>query len=99
MPARPKAMAGSGGRGFGEVDHDRRSSPRKPDGYWDRAGEQGYGRAMYRSSDVETHVRGRLWQIAIDIAWLILQRAQSILCAVLSDFCFWGPSWSTTCGT
>ena len=40
----------------------------KPDGYWDRAGEQGYGQAMYRSSDVEAHVRGRLWQIAIDVA-------------------------------
>jgi hypothetical protein len=34
----------------------------KPDGSWDRAGEQGYRQAMYRSSDVETHVRGRLWQ-------------------------------------
>ena len=43
----------------------------KPDGYWDRAGEQGYGQAMYRSSDVETHVRGRVWQIAIDIAGLL----------------------------
>jgi SAM-dependent methyltransferase len=43
----------------------------KPDGYWDRAGEQGYGHAMYRSSDIETHVRGRLWQIAIDIAGLL----------------------------
>lgn len=42
--------------------------PIKPSTYWDRAGEQGYGRAMYRSSDVETHVRGRLWQIAKDIA-------------------------------
>lgn len=40
----------------------------KPNGYWDRAGELGYGRAMYRSSDVEAHVRGRLWRIAIDIA-------------------------------
>ena len=40
----------------------------KPDGYWDRAGEQGYGQAMYRSSDVESHVRGRVWQTAIDIA-------------------------------
>jgi len=37
-------------------------------GYWDRAGELGYGQAMYRSADVETHVRGRLWQIALDIA-------------------------------
>jgi SAM-dependent methyltransferase len=40
----------------------------KPEGYWDRAGVQGYGQAMYRSADVETHVRGRLWQIALDIA-------------------------------
>jgi SAM-dependent methyltransferase len=40
----------------------------KPEAYWDRAGERGYGQAMYRSSDVEAHVRGRLWQIAIDIA-------------------------------
>ena len=43
----------------------------KPDGYWDRAGEQGYGQAMYRSSDVESHVRGRVWQTAIDIAGLL----------------------------
>jgi len=40
----------------------------KSGGYWDRAGEQGYGQAMYRSSDVESHVRGRLWQIALEIA-------------------------------
>jgi SAM-dependent methyltransferase len=40
----------------------------KPDGYWDRAGEQGYGQLMFRSSDVESHVRGRLWRIALDIA-------------------------------
>jgi 2-polyprenyl-3-methyl-5-hydroxy-6-metoxy-1,4-benzoquinol methylase len=40
----------------------------KPDGYWDRAGEQGYSQAMYRSSDVESHVRGRLWRIAVDVA-------------------------------
>jgi hypothetical protein len=39
----------------------------KPDGDWDRAGEQGCGQAMYRSSDVESNVRGRLWQIAIDM--------------------------------
>jgi 2-polyprenyl-3-methyl-5-hydroxy-6-metoxy-1,4-benzoquinol methylase len=42
--------------------------PSGPDDYWDRAGEQGYGQAMYRSSDVESHVRGRLWQSVIDIA-------------------------------
>lgn len=40
----------------------------KPDTYWDRAGEQGYGQAMYRSSDVEAHSRIRLWRIAIEIA-------------------------------
>jgi SAM-dependent methyltransferase len=40
----------------------------KPDDYWDRAGQQGYGQAMYRSSDVESHVRGRGWQTALDIA-------------------------------
>jgi SAM-dependent methyltransferase len=43
-------------------------APSRPEHYWDRAGEQGYGQAMYRSSDVEAHVRGRLWQIAIDVA-------------------------------
>ena len=43
----------------------------KGDAYWDRAGETGYAEAMYRSSDVEAHVRGRLWQIAIDIADLL----------------------------
>jgi SAM-dependent methyltransferase len=36
--------------------------------YWDRAGAQGYGRAMYANADVESHVRGRLWEIAIEIA-------------------------------
>jgi cyclopropane fatty-acyl-phospholipid synthase-like methyltransferase len=40
----------------------------KPEAYWDRAGEQGYGHAMYRSADVEAHVRGRLWRIAAEIA-------------------------------
>jgi cyclopropane fatty-acyl-phospholipid synthase-like methyltransferase len=40
----------------------------KGDNYWNRAGEQGYAQAMYRSSDVEAHVRGRLWRIAIEIA-------------------------------
>jgi cyclopropane fatty-acyl-phospholipid synthase-like methyltransferase len=38
------------------------------DAYWDEAGAKGYGSAMYRSSDVESHVRGRCWQQAIDIA-------------------------------
>lgn len=36
--------------------------------YWDRAGEHGYGQAMYRSSDVEAHIRGRLWRVALEIA-------------------------------
>ncbi len=40
----------------------------KPDAYWDRAGEQGYAQAMYLSSDVEAHVRSRLWRVAIEIA-------------------------------
>ncbi|MGO9684901.1 MAG: class I SAM-dependent methyltransferase [Beijerinckiaceae bacterium] len=39
--------------------------------YWDLAGEQGYAQAMYRSSDVESHVRGRLWRIAIEIAEIL----------------------------
>jgi SAM-dependent methyltransferase len=39
-----------------------------PEAYWDRAGVEGYGRAMYVSADVESHVRGRLWGIAIEIA-------------------------------
>jgi 2-polyprenyl-3-methyl-5-hydroxy-6-metoxy-1,4-benzoquinol methylase len=46
-------------------------APSRPDDYWDRAGEQGYGQAMYRSSDVEAHVRGRVWRIAIDIAGML----------------------------
>lgn len=37
-------------------------------GYWDRAGEQGYGAAMYTSGAVEAHVRGRLWRMVIEIA-------------------------------
>lgn len=40
----------------------------KPQGYWDRAGVQGYGEAMYSSAYVEAHLRGRLWQVALDIA-------------------------------
>jgi SAM-dependent methyltransferase len=43
-------------------------APSKPDGYWDRAGVQGYGEAMYSSAYVEEHLRGRLWQVALDIA-------------------------------
>jgi SAM-dependent methyltransferase len=41
---------------------------KRPEIYWDRAGLHGYGQAMYRSADVEAHVRGRLWSVAIDIA-------------------------------
>jgi SAM-dependent methyltransferase len=36
--------------------------------YWERAGEVGYGEAMYRCSEVERHIRGRCWQAALDIA-------------------------------
>ncbi|HEV3159254.1 MAG TPA: class I SAM-dependent methyltransferase [Xanthobacteraceae bacterium] len=43
-------------------------APSKPDDYWDRAGEQGYGKAMFGSSDVEAHIRGRLWRVALEIA-------------------------------
>lgn len=46
----------------------RQQAQLKPDAYWDRAGEQGYGQAMYRSADVEAHVRGRLWRVAVEIA-------------------------------
>jgi SAM-dependent methyltransferase len=42
--------------------------PSKPDDYWDRAGEQGYGKTMFGSSDVEAQIRGRLYRIALDIA-------------------------------
>ena len=48
------------------MSDDRASD--KSGGYWDRAGELGYGRAMYSNADVESHVRGRLWQIALEIA-------------------------------
>jgi SAM-dependent methyltransferase len=36
--------------------------------YWERAGEAGYGAAMYRCGEVERHIRGRCWQAALDIA-------------------------------
>jgi cyclopropane fatty-acyl-phospholipid synthase-like methyltransferase len=38
------------------------------DAYWERAGELSYAEAMYRCSNVESHVRGRSWQHVIDIA-------------------------------
>lgn len=44
------------------------NSKSKPDDHWDRAAKEGYARTMYRNSDVETHVRGRLWRVAIEIA-------------------------------
>ncbi len=36
--------------------------------YWEQAGEAGYGEKMYGSVDVETHIRGRLWHMMLDIA-------------------------------
>lgn len=39
-----------------------------PDRYWERAGELGYGEAMFSSSLVERHVNQRLWNVALDIA-------------------------------
>src|SRR5271155_4586297 len=73
MPARPQATAGvwrvAGVWERQTMTGDQAHS--KPDGYWDRAGEQGYGQAMYRSSDVESHVRGRVWRTAIDIAGVL----------------------------
>ena len=45
-----------------------KQTPGAGDAYWDRAGAEGYGRAMYSSADVESHVRGRLWGIAVEIA-------------------------------
>lgn len=37
-------------------------------GYWEKAGDVGYGERMYASQDVEGHIRGRLWRMMIDIA-------------------------------
>jgi len=45
-----------------------KQTPGAGDAYWDRAGAEGYGRAMYTSADVEAHVRGRLWGITVEIA-------------------------------
>lgn len=36
--------------------------------YWEKAGEAGYGERMYADGDVESHIRGRLWRMMIDIA-------------------------------
>jgi SAM-dependent methyltransferase len=48
----------------------------RPEAYWDRAGEQGYAQAMYRSADVELHVRRRLWQLAIETADALRVRSE-----------------------
>jgi len=40
----------------------------QPEAYWDRAGAQGYGQAMYQSRHVESQIRGRLWRLVLDIA-------------------------------
>ena len=42
-------------------------SQQADDRYWDNAGDRGYAEAMYRSRDVEAHVRGKLWKLAIEI--------------------------------
>ena len=43
----------------------------KPEAYWDRAGEQGYGQAMYRSSDVRrTFAAGSgAWRSTLRTRW------------------------------
>lgn len=46
---------------------DRRATGR-PEQYWERAGKLGYAQAMYSSAAVEHHVRGRVWNAALDIA-------------------------------
>lgn len=52
----------------------------KADAYWKRAGEVSYARAMYRSADVERHIRQRLWNIAVTFADEIgIRRAGHIL--------------------
>lgn len=37
-------------------------------GYWEKAGDVGYGEKMYARQDVESHIRGRLWQMMINVA-------------------------------
>jgi cyclopropane fatty-acyl-phospholipid synthase-like methyltransferase len=39
----------------------------KAEAYWEHAGEVSYAEAMFADSEVECHVNGRLWQIAVDI--------------------------------
>jgi SAM-dependent methyltransferase len=49
-------------------------------GYWEQAGKAGYGEKMYASQDVESHIRGRLWQMMIDIADAMgIQESASVL--------------------
>jgi SAM-dependent methyltransferase len=45
-----------------------KSAPLDPNDYWQEAGKVGFGQAMYASTDVERHVRGRVWQAAIEMA-------------------------------
>ena len=46
----------------------QRPAKSMPEEYWEKAGQVGYGEAMYNSADVERHVRLRCWQMSIDIA-------------------------------
>ena len=39
-----------------------------PEEFWERAGQLGYGDAVFRSPRVQRHVIGRQWRIAIEIA-------------------------------
>jgi SAM-dependent methyltransferase len=41
---------------------------KRPDNYWNSAGEVSYAEAMYSSADVERHVRQRLWDVCVEIA-------------------------------
>lgn len=40
----------------------------KPEAYWEQAGKDGYGAAMFGDENVERDVNGRLHQIGIDVA-------------------------------
>jgi SAM-dependent methyltransferase len=44
-----------------------KQSHRGPEAYWEDAGRIGYAQAMYRSGEVERHIRSRFWAIAIEI--------------------------------
>jgi SAM-dependent methyltransferase len=39
--------------------------------YWERAGEIGYAEAMYRCSEVERHIRGHCWDVAVEMAHVL----------------------------